>query len=233
MQLSDFQTYILSRLTIPAGDTAATTQATLNLNLALSDLCVEEELKVDTAAVTLTPGTNTANLPADFARPLAISCGAARLLPITWEKWTDLQAATAAGIGPPFQQPTFGLYYVILPGTSPLKLGLWPTPDSSTPSPSLTYVQYPTDLSGATDTPSWLPAQFHILAAEMAISRMAINEEAWLHYVWPQGDIQGMRQQLAIFRRRMRGPIPSRVQLGGSYMRVSDPWTAVRRGFGP
>jgi hypothetical protein len=201
--LGDLRTYVLDRLSVSSADTAKVAQIDHALNQEYRRLVAEEDLNVTTAAITLTAGVSTASLPADTAKILYLQHAGNVLRPVTWPQMAAYYAQTALGVSADVTGPA---YYTV---KGPTSLYLWPQPDATAAATTVTiwYVARPTLMTDpAAHSPDALPAEWHDLLAEMAVSRVAMNEEAF--------DLADRASQAAqAMRERMRGAVS---RAGGS-----------------
>lgn len=173
MTLDELRNYVRDRLSIAASDSTKQTQIDNILNTEYRRLCAEERLNIERTTMGLVADSQLADLPNDWQETIAIRFGANVLQPINLQRFAELDAASENGTetsdGP-------SMYYQ----ESPERIRVWPTP-TETNSTALTiwYVARPTAMSSGSDTPSAIPVEYHDLLAEMAVTRIALNEEAF------------------------------------------------------
>lgn len=152
------RTAVLARLSISAGESATVTEIDRRLNGAYLRTVVDQRLSMSQADLVTVAGDPLVDLPDDCAEILAIVGAGEPLTPLT-------RAQGIAG----------DLGYV---QESPSRLRLIPTPTvTTTAGPTLYYAVRPDPMVGDTDEPSEVPAEFHDLLVEMAVSETALAEE--------------------------------------------------------
>ena len=167
MTLSEMQTYIRDRLTISSSDTAKTTQITTTINQARYRLAAEFRLKETRATLDFTAATETVTLPSDVQEILSIYQGDYVLQPVTDQERAEIAGSTASG-GPQV--------YTVDGSSTTIRVSPLPA-TTVVAAATIYYVQRPTALAAAGDTPSELPTEFHDLLCEMACYRIALSEE--------------------------------------------------------
>lgn len=167
MTYAELRTYVLNRLTISTAETARITQVNTAINQARYRLSAQFRLKKATTTLDFVADTETVTLPSDVVEILGIYTSDWLLQPITEQEFAELTSVNT----------TIGPQVYIVDGSS-TTLRLRPIPsESETGALSVSYVQRPAALSADSDTPSEMPAEFHDLIAEEAISKIAMSEE--------------------------------------------------------
>lgn len=173
MTLDELRNYVRDRLSIAASDSTKQTQIDNILNTEYRRLCAEERLNIERTTMGLVANSQLADLPNDWQETIAIRFGANVLQPINLQRFAELDAASENGTetsdGP-------SMYYQ----ESPERIRVWPTP-TETNSTALTiwYVARPDAMTSGGNSPTALPVEYHDLLAEMAVARIALNEEAF------------------------------------------------------
>jgi hypothetical protein len=172
VQFSEIVAAVLDRLSIASSDTVKVTQVKAAINRARDRLVLDERLLITQANLTYTAGTDSLTLPADVMGIVSISSGSYVLEPMTYNELADYRVR---GTASEFSGPLVYLREGI--GTN---VEVWPTPaETATVTKGLVYVPQPTELSADADTPSEIPRAYHDLLVEMAVIRVAQNEEAF------------------------------------------------------
>ena len=173
MTLNELRDYVRDRLSIAASDSTKQTQIDLVLNTEYRRLCAEERLNIERTTMGVVADSQLADLPNDWQETIAIRHGAVVLQPVGLQRFAELDAATENGT-----ETTDGpsVYYQ----ESPERVRIWPTPvETNSTALTIWYVARPNAMSSGSDTPSALPVEYHDLLAELAVSRIALNEEAF------------------------------------------------------
>lgn len=173
MTLDELRNYVRDRLSIAASDSTKQTQIDNILNTEYRRLCAEERLNIERTTMGLVANSQLADLPNDWQETIAVRYGANVLQPIGLQRFAELDAASENGTetsdGP-------SMYYQ----ESPERIRVWPTP-TETNSTALTiwYVARPDEMTAGGNSPTALPVEYHDLLAEMAVARIALNEESF------------------------------------------------------
>lgn len=200
MTLGEQITYVLDRLNISAGqDEAKVDLARAGLLTDYRRLVAEEALNVVADDLGLTADDPTVTLPEDLTRILTLRHGATKLLPVTWERFADLEAVQPdTGTGPAW-------YFMASSTTAHLS---W-TPSTTEPAGlRLFYVARPEDPEDDDASMALLPAEFHELPCEMTVEKMAAGEDA-LELV------EDARGRVAVLRAALRHHAMTRGGAGG------------------
>jgi hypothetical protein len=170
MILSALQNYVLTRLQIEATQASLLTQITTVLNQEMLRIHEELELDLAVATVVITANTSTAALQTDVQKIKWVQNGRIVLPSVDEYEFVGYLAATAAGVATPVSNPPMVFVYR-RPGT----IAVWPTPTQNV-TLTYAYVQRPTLMSGASDLPGSLPAEWHDYLAEVTTWRVALTE---------------------------------------------------------
>lgn len=168
MTFLELQTYVLDRLSISSGDSGKVTQIKSILNGERYRVAARYRLLTTTATLDFTAATETVSLPSDVTEVLSIRRGSVLMQPVTEDAYGEMVAVGAStGDGP--------LYYA-RSGTGVIRVYGVPS-ETVAAAATLHYVKRPTALSGDSDTPAELPAEYHELLAERAVQVIALSEE--------------------------------------------------------
>lgn len=205
MTLDELRNYVRDRLSIAASDSTKQTQIDTVLNQEYRRLCAEERLNMERTTVGLIENSQLADLPNDWVETVAIRFGKVVLQPVNFQKFAELDATseTSASTGPTvyFQE-------------SPERIRLWPTPtETNSTALILWYVARPDAMENGTDTPASLPVEYHDLLAELAVARIAQNEEAFDLANAALGTANDLRTRMQGQMRRRQGTGANRVLL--------------------
>lgn len=214
MTLDDLRTYVRQRLTVSTADSATTTQIDTAINQARLRLVARFRLKVATTTLDFTADTETVALPSDCTEILSISTADYLLQAINEQDFGQLTSGSG------------GPQVFVRDGTSAV-IRVRPVPQSTeNDAATIRYVQRPTALSSGTDVPSEVPDEFHDLVGELAVHRIAQNEEdldlaraAWNTIYGNPGNPQdlGLWGELSAYVNRMAGTTVNQIQLRGAY----------------
>ncbi len=172
MTFLEMQAYVLDRLSINASDTVKVTQIKAALNRARDRLVLDERLLITQADITLTAETDSITLPADVMGIISLSTGSYVLEPMTYNELADYRVRGSL-------TETTGPLVYLREGIG-TNVEIWPTPSETvTVTKGLVYIPQPTELSADAHTPSEIPRAYHDLLCEMAVIRVAQNEEAF------------------------------------------------------
>lgn len=207
MTLDELRNYVRDRLSIAASDSTKQTQIDNILNTEYRRLCAEERLNIERTTMGLVADSQLADLPNDWQETIAIRFGANVLQPINLQRFAELDAASENGTetsdGP-------SMYYQ----ESPERIRVWPTP-TETNSTALTiwYVARPDAMTSGGNSPTALPVEYHDLLAEMAVARIALNEEAFDLANSAQAIVNELRGRMQGQMRKRQGAGNERVVL--------------------
>jgi hypothetical protein len=207
MTLGEMRDYVRDRLSIAASDTTKQTQIDLVLNTEYRRICAEERLNIEKTTMGLVAGSQLADLPNDWQETITVRHGATVLQPVTFMRFAELDAASENGTntsdGP-------SAYYQ----ESPERIRVWPTPvETNSTALTLWYVARPDAMTLVTHTPSVLPVEYHDLLAEMAVVRIAQNEEQFDIAQAAQATVNDLRLRMSGQMRRRQGSGQERVVL--------------------
>lgn len=173
MTLDELRNYVRDRLSIAASDSTKQTQIDTVLNTEYRRLCAEERLNIERTTMGLVANSQLADLPNDWQETIAIRYGANVLQPIGLQRFAELDAASENGT-----QTSDGpsMYYQ----ESPERIRVWPTPtETNSTALIIWYVARPDAMVSGGNSPTALPVEYHDLLAEMAVARIALNEESF------------------------------------------------------
>lgn len=173
MTLDELRNYVRDRLSIAASDTTKQTQIDTVLNTEYRRICAEERLNIERTTMGVVANSQLADLPNDWQETISIRHGATVLQPVTLQRFAELDAATEEGTntsdGP-------SVYYQ----ESPERIRIWPTPvETNSTALTIWYVARPDAMTSGGNTPSALPVEYHDLLAELAVARIALNDESF------------------------------------------------------
>lgn len=172
MTLSEARTYVLGRLGISSGD-SATVDALLDLqlNLEYQRLVLKYQLEVDVANLVTTADDAVVDLPDDLNEILKINLGDTTLIPVEWDEFADLNAASEASSSTE-QTPTS---YV---RSGARRIRVHPTPTADGSDLTCWYASSVDDWDADAEEPVALPAAFHDLPCERVVAFLAALDEA-------------------------------------------------------
>jgi hypothetical protein len=170
MNLGEMRDYVRDRLSIAASDAIKQSQIDLIINTEYRRVCAEMQLNIERATLATVANSQLVDLPDDWQETITMRFGQNVLQPVNIQRFAELDAT---GEDWP-DGPSF--YYQ----ESPERVRVWPTPTATDiDAITLWYVARPDTLAGAADVPSALPLEYHDLLTEMAVARVAQNEEAF------------------------------------------------------
>lgn len=207
MTLNELRDYVRDRLSIAASDSTKQTQIDLVLNTEYRRICAEERLNIEKTTMGLVAGSQLADLPNDWQETISIRHGAVVLQPITFMRFAELDASgengTETSNGP-------SVYYQ----ESPERVRVWPTPvETNSTALTLWYVARPDAMTSGGNSPTALPVEYHDLLAELAVARIAQNEEQFDIAQSAQNTVNELRQRMSAQMRRRQGYGQERVVL--------------------
>lgn len=207
MTLDELRNYVRDRLSIAASDSTKQTQIDLVLNTEYRRICAEERLNIEKTTMGLVAQSQLADLPNDWQETISIRFGATVLQPVTFMRFAELDAASENGT-----ETTDGpsVYYQ----ESPERVRVWPTPtETNSTALTLWYVARPDEMTSSAHTPSVLPVEYHDLLAELAVVRIAQNEEQFDIAQAAQATVNELRGRMSGQMRRRQGHGQERVVL--------------------
>lgn len=207
MTLDELRNYVRDRLSIAASDSTKQTQIDLVLNTEYRRICAEERLNIEKTTLGLIAQSQLADLPNDWQETITIRHGATVLQPVTFMRFAELDAASENGT-----ETTDGpsVYYQ----ESPERIRVWPTPvETNSTALTLWYVARPDAMTSSGNTPAAMPVEYHDLLAEMAVVRIAQNEEQFDIAQAAQATVNELRQRMSGQMRRRQGYGQERVVL--------------------
>ena len=205
MNLAQLRTYVLDRLSIDSTDTAKVTQIDRQLNTEYLRVVAEERLNVTKTTLALVADSQVVDLPDDWTETLALQRGATVMIPASFEKFAELDAAgTNAG----YDAPIF--YYQ----ESPDRLRVFPTPTTTDPDGlTLWYCARPDAMALDLDIPSQIPEEYHDMLGELVVHRIAMSEEAFDLAQSAKQIADELRGRLIGQMKKRQGPGPRRLRL--------------------
>lgn len=217
MTRDELVTYVQQRLTISTAETTTTTQIQTQIEQARRRVNAHFKLLRATDDLDFVADTAAVAIPSDVVEILSITRGTSGglLQPITEQEYAQYLSTDYSY--------TTGPAVYVRRGASAV-IDVYPAPtETETDAATLRYVQRPTALGGS-DSPSELPVEFHDLIGELAIYRIAQNEEdlelaraAWANAYGAIGnpDDKGLWGDLRGYMSRTMGPTVSHIRLHG------------------
>jgi hypothetical protein len=196
--------YVRDRLSIAASDSIKRSQIDLVINTEYRRVCAEMQLNIERATLATIAGEQLVDLPDDWQETITMRFGQNVLQPVNVHQFARLDATGE-------DWPEGPSYYY---QESPERVRVWPTP-SATDIDAITiwYVARPDALIGASDIPIALPLEYHDLLTEMAVARVAQNEEAFDIAQSAQATVAELRARLDGQMNRRQGDGSDRVVL--------------------
>lgn len=206
MTRDEIRDYVLDRLSISSSDTAKVTQVNTVIEQEHLRLSLRHALK--RTQTTMSASAATVALPSDCTRILSIANTETTLLPVTPETYLEYLQSDAAA------EDALPTYYI---RESPGSIRIFPVPDTAV-TLTINYVARPTALTTGSSEPTDLPEEFHLLLGELAVAKIALNEEeAGQHQAAMQMASQ-MEAELAVYMRQLVGTGPRRIwRMGYDY----------------
>ncbi len=204
MTLDELRNYVRDRLSIAASDSTKQTQIDLVINTEYRRICAEMQLNIERATLATVADSQLVDLPDDWQETITMRFGGNVLQPVNIQRFAELDATTEDWPdGPSF-------YYQ----ESPERVRVWPTPSATDiDAIVLWYVARPDAIAGGSEIPSVLPLEYHDLLAEMAVSRVAQNEEQFDIAQAAQATVAELRARLDGQMNRRQGAGNERVVL--------------------
>jgi len=195
--------YVRDRLSIAASDSIKQTQIDTVINNEYRRVCAEMQLNIERATLATIAGEQLVDLPDDWAETVSMRFGQTVLQPVGIRRFVELDSSDNWPEGPSF-------YYQ----ESPERVRVWPTP-SATDIDAITlwYVARPDALAEAGDVPAAMPMEYHDLLAEMAVARIAQNEEAFDIAQAAQATVAELMSRMTGQMKRRQGAGSERVAL--------------------
>lgn len=168
MTLGQLRDYVRDRLSIAASDSVKQQQIDLVINTEYRRICAEMQLNIERTTLATIAGSQLVDLPNDWAETISIRFGTNVLQPVNIQRFVELDASGE-------DWPEGPSYYY---QESPERIRVWPTPSATDiDAIDFWYVARPDALAGAADVPSAMPIEYHDLLGEIAVVRIAQNEE--------------------------------------------------------
>ena len=168
MNLGQLRDYVRDRLSIAASDSVKQQQIDLVINTEYRRICAEMQLNIERTTLATIAGSQLVDLPNDWAETISIRFGGNILEPVSIHRFVQLDAT---GDDWP-EGPSY--YYQ----ESPERIRVWPTPSATDiDAIDFWYVARPDELAGSADIPTAMPTEYHDLLGEIAVVRIAQNEE--------------------------------------------------------
>lgn len=170
MTRAELTTYVLARLGVGSERAAFATQVVGHLNRAYVREVTALGLNMDESTLVFTADDPVVSLPADWRRTETLRVGSRILIEKTPAEHLQMEAGHAGGA-----TIADGPSYVVL--YPPARYRIVPPPSTSATEGVLIYHAAPALLTSDSSVPTAIPEEYHDLLGELAIARMASNQE--------------------------------------------------------
>lgn len=187
----ELTSYVLERLGVSSNRTTFSEQVKGQLFREYVRAVREFELKKDVALLALSADDPFVDVPDDFLKALTLRIGTVVLRETTDRELAQAQASRTGALAADSGLDTFTFM-------DPDRFYLDPAPTADADQgATLFYVVRPPAWDDDSDSPDWLPEDYHDYLAELVVSRLALNQEEFAtHSVAAQANADRLRASL-------------------------------------